>query len=398
MNTTSVALVWRAARACLMGFALAFGASAALAHESPVTVSPDATPSVRWNHERLAIPDVLVVDQEGVTRRFYSDLVKGRTVAINFVFTTCTSVCPPLTALFRGAQLAVGRRVGEDISLISISVDPLNDSPRALKQFAAKFEAGPGWHFVTGKMADIERLLDALGASTALRDNHSPLVLVGNERTSKWTRLHGLAPPALLKATLLEAAGVPAATHVRTSEPGAMVKTAALDGASNQQRKAAYFTNLPLLAHDNRTVHFYDDLISGHIVLINAMFAGCTSVCSPTTKNLQRVQAALGPALAAQVRFISITVDPLSDTPEALKQYADRQGVSGNWTFLTGKRENVDWVLYKLGVFTEDPQAHSTVLLIGNDVTGEWVKMVSMSEPLEIVKVVQRLARPSGNS
>ncbi len=397
MSLTSEVPVWRAARACMLLFALAFGARAVLALESPASASQESTPSVRWNHERLAIPDVLVVDQEGVTRRFYSDLVKGRTVAINFVFTTCTSVCPPLTAVFRGAQLALGRRVGEDISLISISVDPLNDSPRALKQFAAKFEAGPGWHFVTGKLADIDRLLDALGASTALRDDHSPLVLVGNERTSKWTRLHGFAPPALLKSTLLEAAGVPAATHIRNSEPGSMVKTAALDSASKQQRKAAYFTNLPLLTHHNRTVHFYDDLISGHIVLINAMFASCTSVCSPTTKNLQRVQAALGPALAAQVRFISITVDPLSDTPEALKQYADRQGVSGAWTFLTGKRENVDWVLYKLGAFTEDPEAHSTVLLIGNDVTGEWVKMVSMSQPIEIVKVIQRLARPGGS-
>jgi cytochrome oxidase Cu insertion factor (SCO1/SenC/PrrC family) len=378
--------------------ALAFVAREVQAHDKPAGAPPDLPPSVQWSHQRMAIPDLPVIDQDGVTRRFYADLVKGRTVAINFIFTTCSSVCPPLTAVFRSTQQALQQRLGQDISLISISVDPLNDSPRALKQFASKFDAGPGWNFVTGNKADIDRLLDALGASTALRDNHTPLVLVGNDRHSKWTRLHGLAPPALLQSTLLEAAGAPATPQARTLEAGAMVKTVATEGGSTQQRKAAYFTNLPLQTQNNRTVRFYDDLISGHIVLINAMFVGCTSVCSPATKNLQRVQAALGPELAARVRFISITVDPLSDTPQVLKEYAAAQGVPDAWFFLTGKRENVDWVLYKLGAFAEDPQSHSTVLLIGNDLTGEWVKMMSMSPPLEIANTVQRLARSGSGS
>src|SRR5205085_7081034 len=134
------------------------------------------------------IPDVPVYDQNGRRLRFYSDLVKGKTVAINFIFTTCTTICPPLTATFRKVQQELGDRVGGDVQLISVSVDPATDIPERLKDYSDKFHAGPGWTFVTGDRQEISLLLKALGANSGDKNNHSPMVLVGNDRAAYWTR------------------------------------------------------------------------------------------------------------------------------------------------------------------------------------------------------------------
>lgn len=152
------------------------------------------------------IPDLPVYDQNGERLKFYTDLIRGKTVAINFIFTTCTTICPPLTATFRRVQRDLGERVGREIFLISISVDPATDVPTRLHDFAAKFEAGPGWTFVTGEKSDIDLLLKALGAAVADKNDHTPIVLVGNETTGYWTRTYGLAPPSTLVKIISEAA------------------------------------------------------------------------------------------------------------------------------------------------------------------------------------------------
>jgi protein SCO1/2 len=151
--------------------------------------------------------DVAVVDQDGKSLNFYADLVKGRTVAVNFIFTTCTTICPPLGATFARVQKELGDRVGRDIFLVSISVDPVTDTPERLKAWGAKFKAGPGWTFVTGDKAQVERLLRALSADAASREDHTPMILVGNDRAGHWTRAYGLARPSKLAATIGEAAG-----------------------------------------------------------------------------------------------------------------------------------------------------------------------------------------------
>lgn len=153
-----------------------------------------------------AIPDTPIYDQDGQKLHFYSDLVKGKTVAINFIFTTCTTICPPLAATFRRIQVDLGGRVGNDVRLISISVDPVTDVPERLKAFAAKFKAGPGWTFVTGSKPDIDLLLRALGASVSDKNDHTPMVLVGNERAGYWTRTYGLAPAPVLVKVINDAA------------------------------------------------------------------------------------------------------------------------------------------------------------------------------------------------
>ena len=151
------------------------------------------------------IPDVKVYDQHGNPKNFYTDLVKGKTVAINFVFTTCTTICPPLTATFRRVQQGLGERA-LDVQLISISVDPTTDTSERLRDFAAKFKAGPGWTFVTGDRAGIDSLLQALGAAVADKNDHTPLVLIGNDVAGYWTRAYGLSAPASLLKVITEAA------------------------------------------------------------------------------------------------------------------------------------------------------------------------------------------------
>lgn len=155
---------------------------------------------------KLRIPDTPVLDQNGKRLNFYTDLVKGRTVAINFIFTTCTAICPPLTATFRRVQMDLGEHAGRDVQLISISVDPTTDRPERLRAFSEKFKAGPGWTFVTGDKIEVNALLTALGAATSDKNDHTPLVLIGNERAGYWTRVYGLSPPATLAKILAETA------------------------------------------------------------------------------------------------------------------------------------------------------------------------------------------------
>ena len=105
----------------------------------------------------MSIPDVELLDQDGRKIHFYSDLVKGKTVAINFIFTTCTTICPPMGATFASVQKELGDR---DVQFISISVDPVTDTPERLKAWRAKFKAGPRWTLVTGEKEKIDELLD----------------------------------------------------------------------------------------------------------------------------------------------------------------------------------------------------------------------------------------------
>jgi protein SCO1 len=174
--------------------------------ESPKPESSPTPAAGESNSSSLAtaIPDVVVFDQNNKQLNFYSDLVKDKTVAINFIFTTCTAICPPLTASFRKVQQELGE-YDPKVQLISISVDPVTDTPQRLHDFAAKFKAGPGWTFVTGERSDIDSLLKALGAASPNKNDHPPTILIANEATGYRTRVYGLSPPATVAKLIKEA-------------------------------------------------------------------------------------------------------------------------------------------------------------------------------------------------
>ena len=172
---------------------------------SPTPAGVDEVVSSTSSFSSVKIPNTRIYDQDGKQLNFYNDLVKGKTVAINFIFTTCTASCPPLTATFRRVQQNAEQR-GLPVQLISISVDPTVDTPERLHAFAEKFNAGPGWTFVTGDKGEINTLLEGLGAAVANKNDHTPMIMIGNDGADYWTRAYGLSSPSQLVELLAGAA------------------------------------------------------------------------------------------------------------------------------------------------------------------------------------------------
>ena len=178
--------------------------------EGAAQSEPSAAPSCHSSashakeqaRSKMVIPDVEVLDQHGNKLHFYSDLIKDKTVAINFIFTNCTTICPPLAATFARLQKEMGDKVGKDIHLISISVDPVTDTPERLKAWGAKFKAGPGWTFVTGEKQEMDKLLNALGAAVSRREDHTPAMIIGNDAKGVWTRTYGLAKTTQIRGVI----------------------------------------------------------------------------------------------------------------------------------------------------------------------------------------------------
>ena len=185
---------------CKMDLRPASAEGQAASAETLPPAAPATTAARDQSHaaSKMSIPDVELLDQDGRKVRFYTDLVKGKVVAVNFIFTTCTTICPPLGATFARVQRELGARAGRDVHFISISVDPATDTPERLKAWGAKFHAAEGWTLVTGRKPQVDELLRALGAATASPADHSPTVLVGNDAAGQWTRAYGLARPAVL--------------------------------------------------------------------------------------------------------------------------------------------------------------------------------------------------------
>lgn len=137
--------------------------------------------------------DVELVNQHGEPMRFYSDLIRGKVVVINTIFTTCTGICPLMSRSFEKLQERAGERMGDDVHLVSITVDPETDTPERLREFGERFHAGDGWYFLTGDPDDLEQVLGRLGQWVETPETHQGIVLMGNDRTGLWKKAFGLA-------------------------------------------------------------------------------------------------------------------------------------------------------------------------------------------------------------
>jgi protein SCO1 len=156
-------------------------------------------------------PNVPLITQDGTTVRLYDDLLKGKAVALNLIYTSCKDECPLETARLVQVQRLLGDRVGKDIFFYSISIDPKRDTPAVLKAYAEKFGVGPGWLFLTGNEDDIKLVAKKLGLSrpndTANRDGHQPILMLGNEPTGQWMRNSAVASPKYLATTISDFMG-----------------------------------------------------------------------------------------------------------------------------------------------------------------------------------------------
>lgn len=157
-----------------------------------------------------------------------------------------------------------------------------------------------------------------------------------------------------------------------------------------------YFTDVELVNQDGKKMRLYTDLLQGKTVIINSFFATCQGSCLPITRNLEKVQEALGDRLGKDARIISISVDPTVDTPAELKAFGKKFHARPGWYFLTGPKENVDFVLKKLGQFVEDKQDHYNIIIVGNDRTGLWKKAFGLAKSDALVEVVESVLDDKG--
>ena len=157
-----------------------------------------------------------------------------------------------------------------------------------------------------------------------------------------------------------------------------------------------WFTDVELLNQDGEKVRFYSDVLKGKTVVVNAFFTTCTSVCPPMNRSMEKIQEAFGDRVGKDVFLVSLTVDPATDTPARLKEYAAKFHAGKGWTFLTGKKENLDWALYKLGQYVEDKDSHKTVIIVGNEATGLWKKALGMAKVEDLIQIVESVANDKG--
>ena len=143
----------------------------------------------RWGRDYF--PNVELTTHEGKKVRFFDDLLAGKVVCVNFIYTSCPDACPLETARLVEVQDILGERVGRDVFMYSISIDPVNDTPAVLKEYTERFGIGPGWLFLTAPEQDVLLLREKLGvlaADETEKKDHSLSLVLGNQATGRWMR------------------------------------------------------------------------------------------------------------------------------------------------------------------------------------------------------------------
>ena len=139
----------------------------------------------------LSIPDVSLLTQYGDTVNLRSDVIGNKIVVIDFVYTTCTTICPVLSAILGQVQGQLTDRLGKDVILVSLTVDPLRDTPERLKAYSEKHRAGGGWFWLTGNKLTVDDVLQQFGVYTPNFEDHPSMVLVGDGASGEWSRFIG---------------------------------------------------------------------------------------------------------------------------------------------------------------------------------------------------------------
>jgi len=172
-------------------------------------------------------------------------------------------------------------------------------------------------------------------------------------------------------------------------EPSSLQQPVLTAPAAVRSPAEKYFSDVELLNQDGQTMRFYSDVLKDRVVVINTFFTTCTGSCPPMNRNLEKVQEALGDRLGKDAFLVSMSVDPETDTPVRLKEYSRRFHARPGWIFLTGKKENVDWALYKLGQYVETKDGHTTIIIIGNEPKGLWKKAFGLAKADELMKIIE---------
>ena len=155
-------------------------------------------------------PNPVLQNHEGRKLKFYDDVVRGKIVVINMMYTVCTGICPGNTANLMRVQEMLGSRVGRDIFMVSLTLRPEFDTPKALQAYRAQYGIKPGWTFLTGKPADVESIRRSLGffdsdpAIDSDLSQHTGMLRIGNAVRDRWVMTPALASPRQIARTILE--------------------------------------------------------------------------------------------------------------------------------------------------------------------------------------------------
>jgi protein SCO1/2 len=183
-----------------VGQALAHSADEHAGHEMPAKSASSESAQVKF-------ADVALVDQNGKAVRLEKDLVTDKIVVMSFIYTSCTTVCPVVSSIMAKVQKQLGARVGSEVQLVSISIDPQRDDAKRLNDYARTFQNGPGWSWLTGSVQSVNETLKGLGSFSGDLKSHQPLILVGDGNSHNWTRYYGFTDPVVLSREVEKLSG-----------------------------------------------------------------------------------------------------------------------------------------------------------------------------------------------
>jgi protein SCO1/2 len=157
-----------------------------------------------------------------------------------------------------------------------------------------------------------------------------------------------------------------------------------------------YLPNVPVVNQDGRTLRFYDDIMKDKIVVLSFIYTSCRDICPVVTARLAQVQDKLADVVGKEIFFVSLSIDPETDTPEKLKAYAEAFGAGHDWQFLTGKPDDINLLRYKLGERSRNLTDHGNTIMLYNDATSEWSRDSAFSD-LNVLAANIRTMNPAWN-
>jgi protein SCO1/2 len=181
--------------------------TASAAHDTAET-TPATTTSAPRNGAAIYLADLPLVDQNGKTVDLYKDFIAGRRIVLHSFFARCEGSCPVMMTILQALQKQLGSRLGKDVHIVSITVDPDHDTPQVLADYARRVQAKSGWHFLSGTSAQVAAALRRIGQYTDAPENHMTLIIVGNDTNGDWRKVHGLAPLKQVVTQIVDALGV----------------------------------------------------------------------------------------------------------------------------------------------------------------------------------------------
>jgi protein SCO1/2 len=153
------------------------------------------TKSYSRSLHRYDLPDLAMVDMDGGKTSLLSEVNRDQPVMLNFIFTTCTTICPVLSATFSQVELELGDE-SDQVRMISITIDPEYDTPARLRDYAERYHAGSQWQFLTGNLQDIVAVQKAFDVYRGTKMSHEPFTFLRVSAYAPWVRLKGLASAA----------------------------------------------------------------------------------------------------------------------------------------------------------------------------------------------------------